>query len=234
MMQIIKSLTKIIVFLFPIFAGAQSTFISTGDQSYQLLNRIDIKQQKNYNLILSTDKPISRKTAVEVAQSVQQLNLQNPNNISSSLSKIDKYDLQNLLINNIEWVTGDSVFAMSRKPVLKTFYKEKANFFQVNEKDFFLAVNPVIQENQSRENNNSATLFLNSKGLQLRGRISGKLGFDAYLTDNQERGPKYFQDRVSNTGFRAVPGAGYFKSFKTAIRNGEAQFSQESLLLLAM
>src|SRR5262249_23588468 len=51
------------------------------------------------------------------------------------------------------------------------------------------------------------------KGLTMRGMIAGKLGFSAYLTDNQERGPSWFQGRA--VGSDAVPGAGYFKSFKT-------------------
>jgi hypothetical protein len=43
--------------------------------------------------------------------------------------------------------------------------------------------------------------------------IAGKLGFSAYLTDNQERGPSWFQTRVGQ--FDAVPGAGYYKHFGT-------------------
>ena len=117
-------------------------------------------------------------------------------------------------MNNIEWVHGNTDSFLSKKPLLQTFYKHKANFYEVNEKDFFLAIDPVIQQTQSIESGNSERVFLNSKGLTMRGMIAGKLGFSAYLTDNQERGPTYFQQRVTANGFDAVPGAGYYKHFK--------------------
>ena len=34
---------------------------------------------------------------------------------------------------------------LSKKPILKTFYATKPNLLEVNVKDFFLAVNPVLQ-----------------------------------------------------------------------------------------
>jgi hypothetical protein len=55
-------------------------------------------------------------------------------------------------------------------------------------------------------------LFLNSRGVSLRGRIADKIGFATYLTDNQERDPLYVQQWVNK--YKAVPGAGYYKSFK--------------------
>jgi hypothetical protein len=46
----------------------------------------------------------------------------------------------------------------------------------------------------------------------MRGMIAKRLGFEAYLTDNQERGPEYFRARVAR--YDAVPGAGFYKRFK--------------------
>ena len=80
-------------------------------------------------------------------------------------------------------------------------------------KDFFLVVNPVIQYVLSKESNNSQHLFLNTRGLTVRGRIADKIGFAAYLTDNQERDPLYVQ--AFENKFKAVPGAGFYKPFKS-------------------
>ena len=55
---------------------------------------------------------------------------------------------------------GDRVIQLIlkvRKVLWNTFYKTKANFLEVNEKDFFLAVNPVIQQQQSIESDNRPT-----------------------------------------------------------------------------
>src|SRR5579863_8600902 len=215
MPQFIKTIVRLsIIFVFPVFSFAQSTFLPQGSKSEHFLERMEILLQTNPDLNISTIKPLSRKTAVKVAELSDSLHKFYPYDYYYRLSKIDQHNLQDLLMNNIEWVTGNTDSFLSKKPLFNLFYKHKANFIEVNEKDFFLAIDPVIQETQSIETGNSDRVFLNSKGLTLRGMIAKGLGFSAYLTDNQERGPQYFQDRVTASGFKAVPGAGYYKSFK--------------------
>jgi hypothetical protein len=215
MTQFRKTILRLcIIFLFPACGFAQSTFLPQGNKFAHFLDRMEILLQTNPHLNITTDKPMSRKLAVEIAQLSDSLHHFYPYDYFYRLSKIDQYNLRDLLMNNIEWVSGNKDSFNSRKPFLNTFYKHKANFFEVNEKDFFLAIDPVIQETQSYQTNNSDRIFLNAKGLTLRGMIANKLGFSAFLTDNQERGPDYFQDRVTATGYKAVPGAGYYKAFK--------------------
>jgi hypothetical protein len=173
---------------------------------------MEILQQKDAELNITTDKPISRRAAVRISELADSLYHFFPYDDIYHISPVDRQNLQSLLMNNAEWVSGSKDSFASQHPWWNTFYKDKANFYQVNEKDFFLAVNPVIQQTQSIETGNKARVFLNSKGLAIRGLIAGKLGFSAYLTDNQERGPQYVMDRIAQ--FHAVPGAGYYKTFK--------------------
>ena len=44
------------------------------------------------------------------------------------------------------------------------------------------------------------------------GLLGKKVGFSSYITDNQERGPRFFQEQVNK--FKAVPGNGFYKTFK--------------------
>src|SRR5690606_29713739 len=88
------------------------------------------------------------------------------------------------------------------------------NLYEVHVKDFDLVINPVFQYTLSKESDNNQDLFLNTRGLTIRGRIANKIGFSAYLTDNQERDPAYVQRWINDRD--AVPGAGYYKSFKAA------------------
>jgi hypothetical protein len=81
-------------------------------------------------------------------------------------------------------------------------------------KDFDLIVNPVIQFMVSKEKNNDQRLFLNTRGLYVRGKIANKLGYYAYLTDNQERDPLYVQQWINDR--KSVPGNGFYKTFKAA------------------
>jgi len=216
MTQFRKTIVRLcIIFFLPVASFAQSTFLPQGSKSEHFLDRMEILLQTNPDLNISTAKPIGRKLAVDIAQMSDSLHHFYPYDYFYRLSKIDQYNLHDLLMNNIEWVNGKKDSFNSKHPLLGTFYTHKANFYEVNEKDFFLAIDPVIQETQSYQTNNSERVFLNSKGLTMRGMIADKLGFSAYLTDNQERGPDYFQDRVTASGYPAVPGAGYYKPFKT-------------------
>jgi hypothetical protein len=213
MTQFIKTLVRqFIIFFFPVLAFSQSSFLPEGSKSDHFLERMEILLQTNPELNIFTPKPFSRKMAVKVAEMADSLHRAFPYDDFYRLSATDQQSLRELLMNNTEWVSGSRADFQSKHPVWNTFYRTKANFFEVNDKDFFLVIDPVIQETQSLETGNSQRVFLNAKGLTLRGMIAGKLGFSSYLTDNQERGPQYFQDRVAE--FSAVPGAGYYKPFK--------------------
>ena len=54
-------------------------------------------------------------------------------------------------MDNSEWVTGSKESFLSKKPVLKSFYTTQPNLLEVNVKDFFLALNPVISYSMSKE-----------------------------------------------------------------------------------
>ena len=200
------------LFLLPLAGGAQSTFLPQGSKFEHFLDRMEILQQTDPELNITTVKPISRRSAVRIAELADSLHKFFPYDDIYHLSTVDRQNLGSLLMNNSEWVSGGKDSFQSKRPWFNTFYTTKANFYEVNEKDFFLAVNPAIQQTQSYETGNKERVFLNSKGLTLRGMIAGKLGFSAYLTDNQERGPGFVMDRVNQ--FQAVPGAGYYKIFK--------------------
>jgi hypothetical protein len=197
--------------LLPDSGFAQSSFLPQGSKFEHFLDRMEILQQNDPELNISTAKPISRRSAVRIAELADSLHKFYPYDDYYHLSKVDRANLAALLMDNTEWVSGSKDSFLSKKPLLNAFYKDKANFYEVNEKDFFLAINPAIQQTQSYETGNHERVFLNSKGLTLRGMIAGKLGWSAYLTDNQERGPKFVMDRVNQ--FHAVPGAGYYKDF---------------------
>lgn len=205
MQFIIKNLRTSLILLLPFAGFSQSVYLSQGNKHTQLLDRLEIKFSHNSDLNLSTAKPFSRKTAVEVAEETD-------TSSGISLSSVDKYNLHSLLMNNSEWVKGDKSSFASRKSIWNTFYKTKANFFEVDQKDFFLAVNPVFQFQQSLEQDNNERVFLNARGATVRGMIAGRVGFYTSLVENLERAPSFVQNRVDS--FRAIPGAGRFNDYK--------------------
>ena len=215
-MQFIKTVARpLIILILPCFAFSQSTYLPQGSQYEHFLDRLTIKMQTNPDLNIFTPRPFSRKMAVDVTELADSLsNIASPGE-TYRLGKTDQAIAQSLLMNNSEWVSGSQASFQSKHPIWNTIYKTQANFFEVNEKDFFLAVNPVLQFQLSDQTGNPEQVYLNTKGLTFRGRIANHLGFSSYITDNQERGPDFFQDRVYASGYPAVPGVGYFKNFKS-------------------
>lgn len=222
-MQFIKTLLRLPLFLslktrrqlsqwsflllafFPTLLIAQTTYLSQGDKQTMLLERLEIKAGTDSILNFSKIKPFSRKTLVNGLKSYMAS--------SPVLSKVDEYNIRSVFLNNLEWVSPEErAQYQSKKPIWKNFYRTPANLYEVHVTDFDLFVNPVIQYVVSKEKDNDQSLFLNTRGLTIRGRIANKIGFSAYLTDNQERDPSYVQQWIQDR--KAVPGAGYYKDFK--------------------
>lgn len=215
-MQFIKTTLSGLIFILPCICLGQSTNLPQGAKESWLLDRMDIKLKNDSFIGLSATKPFLRKDVVGAIEkalgtdSAAKIN----GSINSLFTTVDRYNMYDAAMNNAEWVTGSMESFQSKKPFLSAFYKTKGDFLQVNQKDFFLAVNPVIQQIQSGETGNTGQrIFLNSKGVSFRGLIAKKIGFDLYTTDNQERPPSFVQQWEKK--FNAVPGAGFYKPFKT-------------------
>lgn len=212
-MQFKKTVCRLLLLFLPYQLTAQSANLPQGSKHLHFLDRLEILFKDDAELNFSAIKPLSRKIAVRAAEKADSLDKKYPYDFLYHLSEVDRYNLNSLLGNNREWVQVEDPGFLSKKPFLKVFYKTKADFFSVSQKDFFVAVNPVIQQQQSVETGNSQRIFLNSKGLTARGLIARRVGFDFYLTDNQERPPLFVQHYEDK--YRAVPGAGFYKAFKT-------------------
>lgn len=187
--------------------SAQSNYIPQGSKEYILLDRLEIKAQKDTVLNFSHIKPFNRKWWVNRLEAIR------ADSIPVSLTSIDQYNIQRALLNNLEWVTTDKAEFQSKKSLWNTFFKTPANMVEVDQKDFYLSVNPVLQLYYGKESNNDDPVMLNARGIVARGMVGRKVGFYTYLVENQERGPQQYRDFVAK--YRAVPGAGFYKSFKT-------------------
>jgi hypothetical protein len=203
-MQIKETILRLFILLLSYPAIAQTTYLAEGDKANILLERLEIKLQKDSVFNFSKIKPFNRRF---ITARVARLDT------SNGFSNVDRYNIHSLMLNNIEWASGNRKDFESKKSIGKNFYKTPANLFEVHTKDFFLVINPVIQYVLSKESNNSQHLFLNTRGVTIRGRIADKIGFAAYLTDNQERDPLYVQ--AFERKFKAVPGEGFYKPFKS-------------------
>lgn len=204
-MQIIKTLLRLSLFICPAIVSAQTTYLPQGDKATEFIDRLEIKYGTNTNINFSTIKPYSRKAVVKEAEFIDSTK-------KWKLSKSDEYNLRSLYMDNSEWVSTQKDYFMSKKPIAHTFYKTQANMIEVNNKDFFLAVNPMLNVQIGKESGDSSHAYLDTRGIMVRGMIGHKIGFASSISDNQERGPSYFNSRVDQ--FQAVPGVGFYKLFK--------------------
>ncbi|HEY6503096.1 MAG TPA: hypothetical protein VIZ28_03895 [Chitinophagaceae bacterium] len=144
-MQFKKTILRLFVFLFPSVAFSQTTYLPQGDKANILLERLEIKAQKDSVLNFSKIRPFSRKHSINGANSFVQHSGKN------SLSKTDAYNLERLYLNNMEYLTAeDQVKYKSKKSILKHFYTSPANLYEVHVKDFDLVVNPFFQYTLSK------------------------------------------------------------------------------------
>ena len=205
-LQIIYSLLLLLILSVPFFAISQTNYIPIGLKDYDFLDRLEIKT-RNPQLSYSTVKPYPRRLTALQLEMTDSLLQSNSN--YANLTEIDKYNLQSELMNNADWTKHRDYFD-SKKPVLKSLYRTKSNLLEVNNKDLFLVVNPVVYFTGGKEQGNDKILFQNTRGLSVRGMIGKKVGFNLYFTDNQERAPQYVNDWILSKD--AVPGAGFYKN----------------------
>lgn len=205
-MQITKTLLSALFLLGCLSSFSQSAYLPQGDKNTVLIDRMELLARNDSFFNFSKTRPFSRRHVTAAARHFEQ-------QYNQLLSRVDRFNLERLYINNLEWLPAAerSRFA-SRKPIAKRFYTTPASMYEVHQKDFDLVVNPVIQYTVAKESDNDDHLFLNTRGVQVRGRIADKIGFFAYVTDNQERAPDYVQQFVATR--KAVPGNGYYKPFK--------------------
>lgn len=189
-------------------ASAQTTYLQLGQEDYQLLDRLETRSGVLSDNLFTTVKPVSRKALVPF------LEVQRDGADSTGLTDIDRYNIDHMISVSGEWAQNGDGAIDSKLPWLKTFYKKQPDLLHVNTDNFFLAVNPVLAvqgtyEKTTPDRNIDNPLFLNSRGIEARGRIAGKIGFYTFFTDNQERPVTYVQDFINRR--QAVPGADYFQ-----------------------
>ncbi len=181
---------------------AQSAFAPLNQDYYHLLERYEIKQRNFTTAFFTSVKPFNRHAIADFADTLL-------TSSNFSLSKQDKFNL--LYLANDNWEYSTEAENDSKKAVLKKFYKKKSDLFYVQEKDFDLHVNPVLVFAGGTDNQLENTLFTNTRGVQIRGRITDKLAFYTFFSENQIRFPFYVQQETQKQG--VVPGEGFTKSY---------------------
>lgn len=189
--------------LFPFILFSQSSYAPLNEDYYHWIDRYEVKTGQIIPHVFTTIKPYRREDITAYLDSARALGVFS--------SRTDAWNEQYLHNDNWEW--SSRADNDSKKPFLKAFYKKKSDLYSVHNEDFDLHINPVLHLEVGKEQGADDLLFVNTRGVEIRGMIDGKVGFYTYLTDNQARLPTYVEDYTSI--YHVIPHEGFWKTFKT-------------------
>ena len=196
------AISLFIICLLPDLSIGQSANIPLNDDYHHLIQRYEIKQGEFYDGFFSNIKPFTRRSVAQFADTLLAE--------KSTYNNVDQFNLTYLANDNWEW--SDRHQNYSDKPILRHFYRVKSDFFNVDEEDFDLHLNPVLYFSTGHQFDEAARPFINTRGVELRGMISRKVGFYSYIGENQITFPAYIRKYIAEN--TVIPGEGFWKDFK--------------------
>ena len=199
-------LLLLVAILFSSKVTAQSNFITLGDKQYNFIERMDIKLVNDSVLRFTTTKPYNRNRVTLRIEYID--SLYKSGSTTLSLSKTDKYNMQDMLQNNAD-VTAKNQLIPQHKMVLGLFAMDQHAYF-ARTNNYTLVVDPVLNLEGGYSTSINEPRFFNTRGMMIRGMVDKKISFWAYLSDNQERDPQYVIDYTNNHN-STVSGQGFTK-----------------------
>ena len=190
---------------------AQSTNAPLNEDYYHRIDRYEIKSGRIVEELFTNVKPYKRSAIVAMVDS-----LQAKENIFQSPA--DKFNLEYLRNDSWEWSRTET--NESKKFFLKGLYKKKSDLFYVDKPEFDLHVNPVMYLGTGSDSRSPNPVYINTRGVEIRGMVDRKIGFYTYLGENQSRLPGYVSDYSNVYGYHVIPHQGFWKPFK----NGGVDF----------
>ena len=187
---------------FSFSALAQSNYAPLNEDYYQRIDRYEIKTGRVYPQIFTGVKPYKRSDIIAFTDSIRAGGFM--------VSKSDLFNYEYLQNDSWEW--GLSASSNSKRPILKHFYKKKSDFYHIRVPAFDLHINPVLYVGGGNDSRRDENLFINTRGIEVRGMIDDKVGFYTYLTDNQAIVPSYVLDQMRL--HPVVPHEGFWKNYK--------------------
>lgn len=190
---------------FAVISGfSQSTNVPLNEDYYHRIDRYETKAGKIVNELFTAIKPYKRSAVVAMMDTLEK-------NETVFQSASDKFNLEYLRNDNWEWSKAST--SNSAKSFLG-MYKKKSDLAYVDVPDFDLHVNPVLYLGTGKDSRQSDPVYINTRGVEIRGMVDRKIGFYTYLADNQARLPLYATDYSYNYGYYTVPHVGFWKNFK--------------------
>jgi hypothetical protein len=184
-------------------AGAQGSYVPLGSYSMHVIDRMEIKQGRlatPYEFNTAT-KAYKRGAIAAYADSFD-VN-------TTQLSKQDQFNLAYLQADNFEYSNSENT--RSKKSLWNSgIYKHKAAFADMTTPEYAVMINPVTYQKFEYDKNLNKVLWLNNRGVELRGRIGGSFSFYTQVSDVQQAVNTWDSSYYAAT--TVIPGQAYIKT----------------------
>lgn len=182
--------------------------LPVGEYAYPIIDRLDIKGGQNSPFQHTALKPYVRAELGPIRNAEFE-----PGFLES---KRNLKDIDYLSADNADY-PANNLPALSKKPILKYFYRTPAHFLELRKKPFSFALDPIInvQGGFGQGTSDGRAVFLNQRGGIIRGDVDGKVYFYMRLLETQAGFPEYVQDYIGKQS--AIPGAGYWKRYDSRL-----------------
>ncbi len=232
------------------YAFSQGSAIPPGNDAYRILDRLEIKSGviPDYH---SSLKPYTRGDAMKFILSLDtltsRLNAFDRDDCFYMYCENNEWltedDLNQTAFGKkegyYEKIPGDTLYRFipasaittslesehyirTNKPIWKHFYKTPANWLELNRDAFYLKINPMINFNLGKSGQGDRSVFMNQRGVEIRGGIDDRVYFYSNITDTQARFPEYVNQYISK--FRSLPGNGFYKPYNSTVFNSEGAY----------
>jgi hypothetical protein len=180
---------------------AQSPDIPLNRDYYNLIDRYEILSGKFSNQFHSAVKPYRREQVAAFFDGID--------TVITDKSRVDLFNIEQVRIDNYAYSTVQN--AKSKKRFLKYFYEHKNDLFSVMEKDFEMHVNPVLYFSAGIDKDQHVTPYVNTRGIEVSGMISKKIGYYTFISTTQAAYPNYVRSWINSN--LAVPYEGFWKAY---------------------
>jgi hypothetical protein len=185
---------------------AQSSNASLNEDYYHWIDRYETKSGKISTNLFTTIKPYQRQAILAFVDSLAADSVFD--------SRADRFNRDFLRNDSWEWSRAES--SNNSKPIWNIFYKKKSDWLHVDKEEFDLHVNPVVYFGVGKDSRRDDMIFVNSRGVEVRGMIDKKISFYTSFFDNQAVLPQYVADNITSsiTPRPVIPHEGFWKEFK--------------------
>jgi len=192
------------VLVFNTMIGAtQSTNATLNEDYYHWIDRYEIKSGKIVPGFFTSVKPYKRDAIIRYLDTLAAMG-------SLFSSRSDQYNLAYLRNDSWEWSRSET--NTSKKPVLKSLYKNKSDLVYVDIPEFDLHVSPVLYLGVGSDSRLDDPMTINTRGIEIRGMVDRKVGFYTFIGENQSILPLYVSEDLTRN--RVIPHEGFWKNFK--------------------